>query len=231
MMITHLLFDFFGTLVTYTPGHFGHEPYEHTYRFLIEHGFTIPYDDFVQQFSDAFQEHEQSANQTLLEFHMHDVGLTFFYNTFQVQVDQTFLAAFIEKYIQEWNRGVAHFSDIEPIIKQAAQSFTLGIISNTHYPQLIHRNLEAMNIAQYFAVIVTSVEHGHRKPHPSIFQDTLTQLNIGPPQVLYIGDNYNDDYIGAKNAGLQCILIDPKQQHIKTARDRVDTLYDVFAKL
>jgi len=85
-----------------------------------------------------------------------------------------------------------------------------------------------MKIARYFDVVVTSVEHGHRKPHPKIFQDTLTQLQISAAQAIYIGDNYVDDYVGATTNGICWILIDPKQSYATTVHDRVDALADIF---
>jgi len=227
-MLTHLLFDFFGTLVTYTPGHFHDHAYEQTYHLLETRGFSVAYDHFVEQFSAAFGELERGHAEALHEFHMHDVGKLFFRNTFDQDIDTPFLATFIATYISEWSRGVTYLPGIEQIIDQAGQTFTLGIISNTHYPQLIHQHLAAMKIARYFDVVVTSVEHGHRKPHPKIFQDTLAQLQISAAQAIYIGDNYTDDYVGATANGIRCILIDPKQRYATTVPDRVDVLADIF---
>jgi hypothetical protein len=58
-MPSDLIFDFFGTLVGYTPGPFGEDVYDATHRLLIEHGFRVDYDVFVREYtrvSDAVEQ-------------------------------------------------------------------------------------------------------------------------------------------------------------------------------
>ena len=108
-----------------------------------------------------------------------------------------------------------------------AGRYRLSIISNTHYPALIHRNLAAMGIAGHFAQVVTSVEVGIRKPHPAIFGQALRALDLDPGSALYVGDSYGDDYEGARAAGLECVLIDPPGQYRGLAGRRIGHLFEL----
>lgn len=60
---------------------------------------------------------------------------------------------------------------------------------------------------QMFDVVTYSQVHGMRKPHQSIFLDTLQGLGVEPSQAGHVGDAYEADIIGAKNAGMFAIHI------------------------
>jgi putative hydrolase of the HAD superfamily len=226
-MVTHLIFDFFGTLVHYTPGRFHELPYEKTYQLLRDQSITISYEEFVRHFSSTFQILEQTSKETLNEFHMYEVVTKFFLKTFDMHINKDYLHSFTESYIQEWNRGTVFLPDITNFISNIATQYNISILSNTHYPDLVHRNLKQMGIANYFSHVLTSVEYGKRKPHASIFQEMLNRLQISVSQAVYIGDTYEDDYVGATTSGLRCILIDSKQKHANSLITRVDSLFDV----
>ena len=67
-------------------------------------------------------------------------------------------------------------------------------------PGRFHR---AMQIAPCFSQVVASAEVGIRKPSPEIFHHTLRLLGIPPDHALYVGDTYEDDYLGARSAGIR----------------------------
>ena len=58
--------------------------------------------------------------------------------------------------------------------------------------------------------IVDSSEIGLRKPDPRIFDRALEITGSSPERIIYVGDNYYADIIGAKNAGLRPVLLDEK---------------------
>lgn len=50
---------------------------------------------------------------------------------------------------------------------------------------------------------VWSFDAGAIKPEPAIFQALCQSLDTHPEEVLFVGDSLNDDYLGARQAGLQ----------------------------
>ena len=50
---------------------------------------------------------------------------------------------------------------------------------------------------------------GFEKPDPRIFQAALEPLGIAPEGVLYVGDIYEVDVVGARRAGMDVVLLDP----------------------
>jgi FMN phosphatase YigB (HAD superfamily) len=168
-MATDLIFDFFGTLVQYTPGEFHTAPYQRTHDYLLRYGYNISYAAFTSAFTAASQDLEAQAKQTCQEYHMYDVGRLFFRSAFAVDVPDSILTAFTTIFLAEWSRGIVYPAAIDPFLERLAARYRLSVLSNTHYSSLIQDNLSAMGIAHHFAQVVTSVEFGIRKPHPAIF--------------------------------------------------------------
>jgi putative hydrolase of the HAD superfamily len=227
---TDIIFDFFGTLVRYTPGAFHTAPYRQTHQFLEQQGFSVPYDTFVERFTGVSDALEAQARADFSEYHMHDVGRRFFQTAFDHDVADHILEPFIARFIAEWSRGIVYLDGLAAFLGRLAERYRLSIVSNTHYPALIHDHLAAMQAGPYFSQIITSVEVGVRKPHPAIFRRALASLQIAPHQAIYVGDTYIDDYQGAAAADIRCALIDPQRRHPHVP-DRIDTVFDLAAYL
>jgi HAD superfamily hydrolase (TIGR01509 family) len=86
--------------------------------------------------------------------------------------------------------------------------FTLGVLSNRTEP--CGDYLCTLGIDHFFDMVVVAGELSAWKPDPRAFHLALERLNLSPEQVLYVGDNYYADIIGAQNAGLNPVLLDPE---------------------
>ena len=69
---------------------------------------------------------------------------------------------------------------------------------------------ERLGIAHYFDIIVAShdVRVRSAKPDSHIFNYTLAAVGVSAAEAVHVGDTYEADIIGAKNAGIRPILID-----------------------
>ena len=109
--------------------------------------------------------------------------------------------------------------------------FTLAVITNTHDPDLVPDHLERMGVSHFFSHVVTSVEHGARKPSPDIFHYTLRLLRVSPEDCVYVGDNYDPDYRGAKAAGIAPLLIDPLRKAPVSSKVRLESVFELERRL
>ena len=86
--------------------------------------------------------------------------------------------------------------------------YRLGILSSG-YRDIQTAKLGAIGLAQHFRFFVYSGDIGVSKPHRRIF-DTATDLaGISPEAAIYIGDSYEDDIVGAKEAGWSAVFYNP----------------------
>lgn len=113
-----------------------------------------------------------------------------------------FLARLREEPMASWQA----FDFTLPMLKQLKESgIKVGLISN--WDPSCRSVLAENGIDEYMDRIFVSREVGYEKPRPQIFAKALEETGADPGKCLYVGDNYYDDYIGATNAGMQCVII------------------------
>lgn len=119
------------------------------------------------------------------------------------------LAPALTEYMRERYSPVDTLAqDAEKILAKLQQEgFRLGVISNRSNP--FDEQLEELGIGTFFEYSLAAGTIDAWKPNPLIFQYALTKMNVKPEQAVYVGDNYFADVVGARNAGLKPILIDP----------------------
>jgi len=93
------------------------------------------------------------------------------------------------------------------IVKEFAQNYPLGIISDTGYisGKHIREFLKNEGLLSCFNSLVFSDEQKYCKPHHSVFLKTSKKLNIPCSRLIHIGDLELTDIRGAKDSG--CISI------------------------
>ncbi len=61
--------------------------------------------------------------------------------------------------------------------------------------------------------IVDSGVVGAHKPDPACFAPALDALAVDPERIAYVGDSVRNDVVGARNIGMQAVLVDPYGLH------------------
>ena len=89
-----------------------------------------------------------------------------------------------------------------PALADITGSVRVGLISNFPCGASLRRSLSALGIAESFAPIVISGEVGYVKPHPVPFEVALEELGVAPERVLFVGDSWASDMVGAHAAGM-----------------------------
>ncbi|MBK9926611.1 MAG: HAD family hydrolase [Anaerolineales bacterium] len=225
-MITHILFDFFGTLVEYSDSRIG-QGYELSHSIVLSSGVNIKYPEFLERWDAMFRKFDLAAEANQDEFSMDDVVNGFLSSVLDKDPTPELVKNFRDVYLQEWNKGVKTIEGVPELLRQLKGHYTLALVTNTHSGDFVRSHLHDMGIAEHFSAIVASVEHGKRKPHPSIFELALEATGGKSENALYVGDSFSTDYMGAKNVGMRCLLIDPHKKHDIPPEDRIAHILDL----
>lgn len=86
-----------------------------------------------------------------------------------------------------------------------ANNYKLGIITNGKHPFQLH-NIKALKLDAYIDTILISEQENIKKPNPQIFKRAAKKLNLALHECLFVGDNFENDYQAAKNAGMHAIF-------------------------
>jgi putative hydrolase of the HAD superfamily len=110
-----------------------------------------------------------------------------------------------------------------------ARGYTLGVVSNADGRAA--GDLAGCGLAQHFATVIDSHLVGVEKPDPRIFELALTACGAAPEATLFIGDIYEIDVQGARNAGIEPLLIDPLGLYSEVDCERIDSLQRLVDRL
>jgi putative hydrolase of the HAD superfamily len=227
---THLFFDFFGTLNHYNPS-VSAQGCPRTYRLLQELGVPLDYATFLDRWQANFEEFEATAIRTAVEYSMDNVCAQFLRTVLCRTPAQAHIDALREVFLDEWSAGIAEIDGLQLLIELLAQRYSLTLISNTHYAPFVHARLRRMGIDACFGHVVTSSEHGRRKPSACIFERAIALNRASRGQCLHVGDSYEADYLGAAAAGVECLLIDPEQRHPVPQDRRINDVRELGTRL
>ncbi len=117
------------------------------------------------------------------------------------------------------------YPDVPPTLnKWQAQGIQLGVLSN--FDSRLYPVLDALNLSEYFTSVTISTEVGAAKPHPEIFKVALAKHQSSREKVVHIGDSFKADYLGAKSAGIQGILVNRNEQGKSTPFEQKSELIE-----
>jgi len=102
-----------------------------------------------------------------------------------------------------WVRPVAGTREMLEALK--GSGLRLGVISNAD--GRVAEYLATAGLADCFEFIIDSAIEGIEKPDPRIFQIACDRMGVGPEAVVYVGDTYEVDVLGARAAGIRAILL------------------------
>lgn len=88
----------------------------------------------------------------------------------------------------------------------------LAIVDN--WDKHLHTFVEQSPIGKYISLVVSGGEIQRRKPDPAVFNLALERSGYKKHEVVYIGNRYIDDVMGARNAGIVPIIFDPARKYI-----------------
>lgn len=99
---------------------------------------------------------------------------------------------------------------VEMLAEFRRAGIVLGVISNTFVPgEVLDRHLERVGLLEHLTVRVYSCDVRCRKPDRRIFQIALDRAHLAGPEVMFVGDSFRADVLGAQRAGMVSVLKDP----------------------
>ena len=93
---------------------------------------------------------------------------------------------------------------IEDLLEYLHQnSIRTGVISNIAYAgKVVEDRIQRMIPTNHFEFIIATSEYMYRKPNKRIFDLALEKADLKVSDVWYVGDQYECDIVGARNAGI-----------------------------
>ncbi|PYI51570.1 HAD family hydrolase [Paenibacillus flagellatus] len=107
--------------------------------------------------------------------------------------------------------AICHFEEGAPeLLADLHGSRKLAVVSNG-IGEAQRRRTASGGIDHLFDAFVVSDEVGLWKPDRTIFEVALRELGLDRSEVLFVGDSLQDDYAGARNAGIDFCFYNRKR--------------------
>ena len=224
--MTNVLFDFFGTLVSYSASRTGQGyPRSHALVPQLDYPAVL---DLVDAVFDSF---DRLSDVDDREFAVAEVAAEVLRRAHGRAPDPAEVAAFETAYLDEWSAGVVELDGLPDLLASLRTRHRLAVVSNTHSPAMVPELLDRLGVAHLFDAVVLSVDVGRRKPHPMMYSTALDALSCGPAEAVFVGDSYVPDYAGPTAAGIAAYLIDPAGTADVPADRRLASVFDLPARL
>ncbi|MCZ6782516.1 MAG: HAD-IIIA family hydrolase [Proteobacteria bacterium] len=84
----------------------------------------------------------------------------------------------------------------------------MGVVSNAMFSaRVLESELRRHGLRDPFRFVISSADHGRRKPHESIFRAALDRLGADAADTWFVGDRFEADVIGAHAVGMTPIWL------------------------
>lgn len=208
-MIEAILFDFGQTLVDAGNGFRLAE--KEAERQIFSHLGLDSWEEFLSKYREvrkAFHSRSEFSRasmwQAILEHYGDSVG-------------NEQLREWEDGYWETVKRETRPFPETEPILLELSTEYRLALITNTQGQGRAreHRIRDMPDFERFFEVIIVAGESGIQpKPHSAPFSRCLKLLKISTFHAVYVGDDWEIDICGAREAGIHPIWI----QHASVQR-------------
>lgn len=136
-----------------------------------------------------------------------------------------------EKLYKKWVvsfKRVRAFKGVESLLfRLSSKGMPLAVLSD--FP--VDKKLNYMGINDYFKVRLSSEDCGRLKPDPRPFNYLQEKLNVPAENILYVGNSYEKDIIGAKNVGMKTAYIVGFWKKKKKNYEKADFIFSSYKEL
>jgi putative hydrolase of the HAD superfamily len=113
-----------------------------------------------------------------------------------------------ENFFKTYHSKCIVHPDVEEVLPELAKNYQLGVVSNFKIKNGIKNILTQCGLIDHFKWVLTSSEVGWRKPSPIIYQEALKLAGVLPQEVLFVGDDANNDVMMPEKFGMHAVLLD-----------------------
>lgn len=185
------------------------KPFNDTYYSLFGDKYDIPVEQLYKknrQYSDEVFELVQSGRMTVKEMHIYRISKAF--ESFGIIINEEEALNFQSQYLLNQDKIVV-FDGIKHILDfSKSHNLNMGIITNGIKEHQM-KKIKTLNLENWIKEenIFVSADFSLPKPHSEIFKFAEKKMNLDPKETYYIGDTFENDVVGAKNAGWNSIWV------------------------
>jgi len=113
-----------------------------------------------------------------------------------------------ERYLQDGPKQSGLMPNSIEILEYLTERYGIHLITNG-FKEVQATKLRSSGLEGRFETITTSEEVGVLKPNVRVFEYAMKLANSLPEHSIYVGDHYDTDVVGSRNAGIDQVFFNP----------------------
>ena len=205
--IKGILFDCYKTLIDIVTDEDDHKTYESLSNWLIYHGVRISSDRLKREYKGSCVLGTQGTRQEHPEVRVEKIFEVICKQHSLWDIDETTLGEEAARAFRSASlRRLQVFPQSVRLLEEL-KSYPLGIVSNG---QRVFSEIELryLDLFDHFQSVIFSSDLGFKKPDPRIFLAGARALGLNAEEVLYIGDNFENDIVPSVKLGMKSMHIE-----------------------
>lgn len=195
-----VLFDVYGTLVDIHTNEHREDVFDSLSRFLEYRRVFIPgreleelyFDHINQQIARSRERHPEVDVTRAFGHVLRERGRT---------TDRYLSMLTTQLYRSLCRERMRLYDETFWTLTEFRKQYRLGIVTDAQRV-FCKPELRTLRLENFFDALVISSDYGFRKPDPRLFHIALAALDVPASEAAYIGNKYETDLVGAKEAGL-----------------------------
>lgn len=186
-----------------------------------EYGAGIEFTPFARRHHEVLEEfHRRYLDGEITLDEARLARMKFLFSSFGRELDDDTALAAASLYRRQHQAQRALLPGARELLEALHTESRLGIITNNSTVEQ-HEKLRALGIVQYFDTIIISEDVGVSKPDSRIFEIALERIGAKAGEAVLIGDNWQNDIVGALRAGMAAVWLNRKNENETQAPERL----------
>lgn len=132
--------------------------------------------------------------------------LRFFIMMTELGIPESFQEAISRQYMKYYRELWTWMPGAKQALDAVKERYPVGFLTNG-FAEVQTAKRKKFNLDTYSDIYVISEEVGCMKPSACIFDHATKLTGFEPSDILYVGDSYSSDIIGAKNFGWKTVWL------------------------
>ena len=167
--------------------------------------FDIYCSETTSEIRERLLREQPEIRSNLTEFRKLLLGEVFFRAGNSVQDSKMLANSAFNKFF-EFRNKVVFFEGAIDVLKALSERYKVYALTNGN------ADVKMIGIDKFLSGAISSADVGVSKPNPKIFEATLKKAGEEASSCIHIGDDYEDDIVGANNAGIASIWLNDRSQ-------------------
>jgi len=233
-LISAFFFDLVGTLVEESAaalrtenGYYGIQV-KAIHGSLEKDGLSVEWSSFRNQYEKIRIKQRKRSERTLREYDVcKRVADTLRFFRYHIPSTSDIIRRAVDAYMKLYIDSLKISQSTYDVLGTLAARYELGLVTNFAHSPGAYQAMNRFALKPFFKAVVVSGEIGWKKPSERIFAVALHKLSVPPEKAIFIGDDYEVDIVGAKNAGIRTVFLCKEPINCEKADATIESLREL----